>query len=47
MLANGKSLWPSSNQKLPSFSLAPNELVYAIEDLSKLTSIASQRLISE
>ena len=47
MLANGKSLWPLSNQKLPSFSLPPNEFVSAVVDLSNLTSIANQLLTSK
>ena len=47
MLANGKSLLPLSNQKLPSFSLAPNELVSAVVNLSNLSSIASQLLTSK
>ena len=47
VLANRKPLWPSSNQKLPSFSHAPYELVSAVVDLSNMTSIASQQLTSE
>ena len=47
VLANEKPLSPSSNQKLPSFSHAPNELFSTIEDLSSLTSSASQLLTSK